>query len=129
MTLHYRTALTAVGPDVADLLDGGILILFAEGAPPELAEVSVLHRVAEGPTAEAPPVGATITIGDLRAELTAIGGYAWAKIADIGHVVINFDGGTAASRPGELSASPVDAPDLLAAVKPGAILTISARGS
>ncbi|WP_237477399.1 PTS glucitol/sorbitol transporter subunit IIA [Lichenibacterium dinghuense] len=126
MTTYYRTALTAVGPDVADLLDGGILILFAEGAPPELAEVSVLHRVEQGPTAEAPPVGATITIGELSAKLTAIGGYAWAKVAEIGHVVINFDGGTETNRPGEISASRVEAPDLLAAIKPGAVLTISA---
>lgn len=58
MKTHYRTALTAVGPDVPDLLDGGILILFADGAPPELAEVSVLHRVAEGPSTEAPRPGA-----------------------------------------------------------------------
>ena len=92
MTIHYRTALTAVGPDAADLLDGGILILFADGAPPELAEVSVLHRVAEGPSSDAPRVGATLTIGDVAAELTAIGELAWAKIADMGHVVINFDG-------------------------------------
>lgn len=126
MTTHYRTALTAVGPDVADLLDGGILILFADGAPPELAEVSVLHRVEEGPSAEAPAVGAAITIGALRAEITAIGGYAWAKIAEIGHVVINFDGGTTTNRPGEISASAVAASDLLAAIVPGAVLTISA---
>ena len=126
MTTHYRTALTAVGPDVADLLDGGILILFADGAPPELAEVSVLHRVEEGPSTEAPAVGAAITIGELKAEITAIGAYAWAKIAEIGHVVINFDGGTTTNRPGEISASAVDAPDLLAAIVPGAVLTISA---
>lgn len=125
MTTHYRTVLTAVGPDVADLLDGGILILFADGAPPELAEVSVLHRAAEGPTAEAPPVGATITVGGLTATMTAIGEHAWTKIGDMGHVVVNFDGATTSGRPGEISASAVDAPDLLAAVVPGAVLTIS----
>lgn len=125
MTTHYRTAFTAVGPDVADLLDGGILILFADGAPPELAEVSVLHRVAEGPSPGAPKVGAAIAIGGLRASLTAIGDLAWAKVADIGHVVINFDGGTDSNRPGEISASVVDPADLLAAIKPGATLTIS----
>ena len=29
-----RTVVTQVGPDVADLLAGGVLILFADGAPP-----------------------------------------------------------------------------------------------
>ena len=125
MTIHYRTALTAVGPDASDLLDGGILILFADGAPPELAEVSVLHRVAEGPSPDAPQVGATLTIGDVAAELTAIGELAWAKIADMGHVVINFDGAAQGGRPGEISVAAVDAAALAAAVRPGATLTIA----
>ena len=125
MTTHYRTALTAVGPDVSDLLEGGILILFADGAPPELAEVSVLHRVSEGPSAEAPRPGATIALGDLRVELTAIGDLAWAKVADMGHVVINFDGATEAKRPGEISAGAVAFSALNAAVKAGATLSIT----
>ncbi len=29
---------------MADLAEGGIVILFADGSPPELAEVSVLHK-------------------------------------------------------------------------------------
>ena len=125
MPIFYRTVITEVGPDVADLLDGGILILFAEGAPPELAEVSVLHKVAEGPTQSAPPVGAEITIGSVRSKLTAIGGLAWNKIADIGHVVINFDGAAEGGRPGELSAQSVSTADLAEAVRAGAAITIS----
>ncbi len=125
-TTYYRTAITAVGPDVADLLEGGILILFAAGAPPELAEVSVLHAVEEGPSAEAPPVGAEITVGEVRAKLTGIGELAWAKIAEMGHVVVNFDGAERSQRPGELSASPVAFPALAAAVKTGAAIAITA---
>jgi PTS system glucitol/sorbitol-specific IIA component len=125
-TTYYRTAITEVGPEVADLLEGGVLILFAEGAPPELAEVSVLHAVAEGPTLEAPPVGATITVGDLRASLTAIGHLAWKKIADMGHVVVNFDGSTESNRPGELSASKLSTESLTRAIRPGAAITIVA---
>src|ERR1700761_8286935 len=102
MTTYYRTVITQVGPDVADLIDGGMLILFADGSPPELAEVSVLHRVAEGPTRDPPPVGSTLAIGPVTAKLTAIGEYAWNKIGDMGHVVINFDGATTAGRPGEI---------------------------
>ena len=125
MTIHYRTALTAVGPDAADLLEGGILILFADGAPPELAEVSVLHRVVEGPSPDAPPVGATLTIGELAADLTAIGDLASAKIADMSHVLINFDGAAQGGRPGEISAAIVDPAALAATIRPGATLTIA----
>lgn len=125
MTTYYRTVVTQIGPDVADLLEGGMLILFADGSPPELAEVSVLHRVAEGPTSAAPPVGAKVTIGAVSAQLTAIGDYAWNKIGDIGHVVINFDGASTSGRPGELNVSPVASGQLSDALKPGATISIT----
>ena len=125
MTTYYRTVVTAVGPEVGDLLEGGVLILFADGAPPELAEVSVLHAAAEGPTAPPPPVGARLTIGDVATRLTAVGPLAWAKIAEMGHVVINFDGATTAGRPGELAAGPVDLAALAAGITPGATLVIA----
>lgn len=125
MTTYYRTVITEVGPDVADLLDGGMLILFADGSPRELAEVSVLHKVAEGPTAEPPPVGAEIAIGSVRAKLTAIGDYAWNKIADIGHVVINFDGAATSGRPGEINATPVTTSELGGVLEPGTTIAIT----
>ena len=124
MTTFYRTTLTAIGPDVADLLEGGILILFAEGAPPELAEVSALHRVQEGPTPEPPPVGAVLRIGALEARLTAIGALAWNKVAEIGHVVINFDGAIETGRSGEMSAEATTPGSLAAAVTTGPPLLI-----
>lgn len=125
MTTYYKTVITQIGPDVADLIEGGMLILFAEGSPPELAEVSVLHRVAEEPTEGPPAVGADLMIGELRSKLTAIGTLAWNKITDMGHVVVNFDGATTSSRPGELNASSVEASDLFAALKPGAMIVIA----
>ena len=121
---YYRTTITEVGPEVADLVEGGVLILFATGSPAELAEVSVLHTVQEG-SPEAPPVGASLEVGDINARLTAIGSLAWNKIGEMGHVVINFDGSTQSNRPGELSASPVDSGKLAAALRPGAIITIT----
>lgn len=125
-TTYYRTRISGIGAEAADLMEGGILILFAEGAPPELAEVSVLHAVEEGPSPSAPQPGATLAIGGLAATLTAVGSLAWDKVAAMGHVVINFDGSTHAGRPGELSASPVSPAVLAEAVKPGVAITISA---
>ncbi|MBO0662346.1 PTS cellobiose transporter subunit IIB [Jiella sp. MQZ9-1] len=125
MTTYLRTVITEVGPDVADLAEGGVLILFAEGAPPELAEVSVLHRVEDGPTETAPSVGATIAVGEVTATLTALGDLAWNKVRDIGHVVINFNGATAAERPGEICASSVDSEAFVAALISGAAIAIT----
>ena len=124
MSVHLRTVVSAVGPDVADLLEGGVLILFADGAPAELAEVSVLHRIAEGPSAEAPPVGAIIRVGAVEAPLTAIGALAWNKVRDIGHVVINFNGAATPERAGEISAGEVDNALLAAALREGAEIVI-----
>ena len=124
MTVFYQTKITDVGSEVPELLEGGVLILYATGAPPELAEVSVLHTVQSGPTADAPPVGAELRIGNVAAVLTAIGELAWKKVADIGHVVINFDGADTAGRPGELCASSIEPDALRSALVSGAEITI-----
>ncbi len=124
MTEHFRTVVTHVSKEALELVEGGILILFADGAPPELAEVSVLHRVIAKPTAEAPAVGAELRIGGISTEVTAVGEIAWQKIDDMGHVVINFDGATVAPRPGEISVAPVDLAALAAALTPGAEMSL-----
>ncbi len=122
--MFLKTQITAIGPDVADLIDGGVLILFADGAPPELAEVSVLHKVDHVDKAQ-PKSGATIRIGALEAKITAMGGYAWQKVIDIGHVVINFNNASAAERPGEICATVLEGAALMANLKPGQTISIS----
>lgn len=126
MTVLLRTRVTAIGPEVADLAEGGVLILFADGSPPELAEVSVLHKAEQGPSEGAPQAGASIEIGSLSATITAVGSSAWSKVREIGHVVINFNGAAEAERPGEICASEVDTGKLVAALNPDAIITIAA---
>ncbi|MGF7008248.1 PTS glucitol/sorbitol transporter subunit IIA [Aminobacter sp. BE322] len=124
MSVHLKTHITAIGPEVAELAEGGVLILFADGAPPELAEVSVLHKAEVGPSDAAPAVGAAIVIGELSGTITAMGDSAWNKVREIGHVVINFNGAAAAERPGEICASAIDGELLVAALKTGAAITI-----
>lgn len=125
MTLLLKTVVTEVGPEAADLLEGGVLILFAEGAPPELAEISVLHKVEEGPSGTAPHVGAELSVGGVSTVLTGLGPLAWTKVREIGHVVINFNGEDVPERPGEICAAEVNQAALVAALKPGAEITIS----
>ena len=116
----FSTTITAVSDEARELVEGGVLILFAEGAPPELAEVSVLHRVQIAPTAAPPAVGAKLEIAGISTRITAIGGYAWKKIDEIGHVVLNFNGATEAPRPGEIAVEEVDLQALSKALQPGA---------
>ncbi|MCO4315886.1 PTS cellobiose transporter subunit IIB [Phyllobacterium sp. 21LDTY02-6] len=124
MSVHLKTRITAVGPEVADLAEGGVVILFADGAPPELAEVSVLHSLDGELSSETPSVGTPIRIGDISAQITGMGDHAWQKVKDIGHVVITFNGSATVERPGEICASQVAASELVAALKVGTIITI-----
>jgi PTS system glucitol/sorbitol-specific IIA component len=126
MSVLLRTRVTEVGPEVADLAEGGVVILFADGSPPELAEVSVLHRTEAGPSSDAPEKGASITIGAVTAEVTAVGPTAWDKVREIGHVVINFNGAGVAERPGEICAAQVDTQALVAELKAGALIVVAA---
>lgn len=126
MSVLFKTRVTAIGPEVADLAEGGVVILFADGSPPELAEVSVLHSVEEGPSEAAPTVGTPIRIGTLDAEITAIGASAWQKVLDIGHVVISFNGASDTDRPGEICATGVDTAALVGELKTGATIMIGA---
>ncbi|WP_208297260.1 PTS glucitol/sorbitol transporter subunit IIA [Paraburkholderia sp.] len=120
---YYKTVISEVGPEVRDLLEGGVLILYADGAPPELAEVSVLHR-AEQLHPEAPRAGSQLRIGEVSAFVTAVGPTAWNKVNEMGHVVINFNGSSTAERPGEICAQPVDTDALLAWIRSGTVIEI-----
>lgn len=103
----YKTNVQAVGPEVESLLEGGVLVLYQNGAPPELAEVSVLHEV-ESISDETPSVGSLLKIGSIEVVVTAMGDTAWSKVRDIGHVVINFNGADKAERPGEICVEQVN---------------------
>ena len=106
--IYYSTTVTAIGEEVPDLLDGGVLILYADGAPPALAEVSVQHRVDGAVLLRPPPVGARISLGELSTRVSAVGSSAWDKVRDLGHVVINFNGASKAERPGEICVEACD---------------------
>jgi PTS system glucitol/sorbitol-specific IIA component len=125
MTTLYHTKISEVGAEASDMLSGGVLILFKVGAPPELAEVSVLHEPT-GPIGKAPAPGNTLVIGAITLKITAVGDTAWKKVADIGHVVINLNGATRAERPGEICVEKCD-PDWVAqALVAGAVLEFRA---
>ncbi len=116
---YFDTVVTAVSPEARELVEGGVLVLFADGAPPELAEVAVLHRVVQEPAAEAPAVGDKVTIGGLTTRITAIGELAWKKVREMGHIAINFNAADTAPRLGEISVADVDRLALAAALRPG----------
>ena len=87
----YLTEVKEIGPEVAEFLEAGLLILFQTGAPPELAEIAVLHD----PTSlrEDPPApGDVLEIEGQQFRITAIGYKAWQNVRELGHAVFKFDG-------------------------------------
>lgn len=122
--IYYRTAVTEIGEEVPDLLDGGVLILYAHGAPPALAEVSVLHQVQDEIMGQMPSVGSIIKLGDLQTTVTAIGDTAWHKVRELGHVVINFNASATAERPGEICVETIDSELVKAALVRGCLVTV-----
>jgi PTS system glucitol/sorbitol-specific IIA component len=114
----YRTEITEVGAEVPEFLESGLLILFKTGAPPELAEISVLHD--PGVCRESPPgPGDVVSIGDREFRITAIGEKAWENVRKLGHAVFKFNGLEEAELPGEICLERSDPDALGDNVRPG----------
>jgi PTS system glucitol/sorbitol-specific IIA component len=121
----YLTEVKEIGPEVAEFLEAGLLILFQTGAPPELAEIAVLHD----PTSlrEDPPApGDVLEIEDQQFRITAVGYKAWQNVRELGHAVFKFDGSHEAELPGQIHLEGPGVEKLGEVVQPGARLEIRA---
>ncbi len=124
----YLTEVTELGPEVAEFLEAGLLILFQAGAPPELAEIAVLHEPIS--RREAPPEpGDVLAIGALEFRITAVGSKAWQNIQDLGHAVFRFSGSGEAELPGEIHLEEQGAEDLGETIRPGVRVEIRSGGA
>ena len=98
--VKYRARVVEIGPMVADLLEGGILILFGQQAPPELREIAIIH---DGERLLAPLAPSdTLVLGGATYEVTAVGAMANGNLAELGHVVIKATGASTTELPGEV---------------------------
>jgi glucitol/sorbitol PTS system EIIA component len=121
----YLTEVKEIGPEVAEFLEAGLLILFETGAPPELAEIAVLHD----PTTrreEAPEPGDVLEIEGHEFRITAVGYKAWQNVGELGHAVFKFDGAPEPELPGQIHLEGQGAESLGEVVRPGARLQIRA---
>ena len=111
LSLKYRAVIHEIGPMVAELIPHGILIFFGETAPEELREVALVHNGTQllsdlevGDFLKVSPSGGDQQIRWYR--LTAVGAIANANLAELGHLVIHFDGASIANLPGTISVEP-----------------------
>ena len=91
---YYRSTVTDVGPEVAEMAAAGVFILFAEPLPEALAEVSVVHHPSQTLDGHDISVGDTVVLGGQELTITLVGNLATRNLDDLGHVVlyVNHDG-------------------------------------
>lgn len=97
----YKARITGCGDMVAEMLEHGMMILFDENAPPELAELSVLHTHAELKRNPAP--GDTLSIGSAEYTITAVGEEANKTLRTMGHCSLVFHGKAEVDLPGQIA--------------------------
>ena len=99
--MKYHTIITGWGELALEFLedpDEKYIILFNNDAPPELAELSVLHTKEQLLGIPAP--GDTVIIGEKVFEITAVGEEAKSTLRDLGHCTLCFKGSSEPERPG-----------------------------
>ncbi|MEZ4589631.1 MAG: PTS glucitol/sorbitol transporter subunit IIA [Chloroflexota bacterium] len=98
--IKYEAKITAIGPLVSEFLDHDIMVLFGQSAPEELAEFSVVH---DGQTLRAPlAAGDTVCIGEACVQVLAVGDVASDNLANLGHLVLKFNGASEIEMPGDV---------------------------
>ncbi len=120
--MKYQAKVTGLGPDALAFIEGGsdFIIIFNEDAPPELAEISVLHTKAE--LKENPVKGDKLKIGSKEFTINEVGNEAAYTLKTLGHCTLDFSGNKDAFRPGCIM---LEGNKLLAEdIKPGCIIEI-----
>jgi glucitol/sorbitol PTS system EIIA component len=107
----YSTTVTKVGDQVPAFLEHGILIFFGDNAPPELHDLSVLHRVEVAD--DGPRPGDTIHLGETSLEVLAVGEVVRDNLLNLGHLDLKADGRTEAKLPGDVCVATGDLPLLV----------------
>ncbi|TNC29471.1 PTS glucitol/sorbitol transporter subunit IIA [Amycolatopsis alkalitolerans] len=95
MTVYYESTILRSGAEAQDMVDGGVVILYADPIPDALEEVSVVHAPVAMPGRDV-RVGDIFRIGEAEIELIAVGERADENLRTLGHIVVylNPDDGT-----------------------------------
>ena len=86
--VYYRSEVTGIGREVSMMIDEGVVILFSDPVPPELAEVAVCHSPLGNPLRG---IGAGDVIEGFGSEpliVTGVGSRADENLRTLGHIVL-----------------------------------------
>lgn len=87
MTTIWSSTVTRIGDDAPEMIEEGVIILFAEPVPDALADVSLVHSGGQKQSRDITP-GDVIAIGEQSFEVSALGELANGNLAELGHVVL-----------------------------------------
>lgn len=95
MNPYFRSEVVSIGDDVPEMMEGGVLIFFAEPCPAELAEVSIVHRLMDSDPQRDPAPGDVLRVGASTVTITEVGDIAGDNLRTLGHMVVyvNQDSG------------------------------------
>ncbi len=105
---------TGIGEYAQDFIDEGVLVFFADTAPEELQDHSVVHDD-EVTLGDDVLIGDVVRIGETRLEVLAVGKVANENFRNLGHLVLKFNGLSEPEMDGDVCVPEVTAPD----IKPG----------
>ena len=112
-TVRYASTVVSIGEMASEFFDAGIVVLFGEGVPEELADVAVVHRPTVTDSGIAP--GDRVHLADEVLTVLAVGPVADENLRALGHLSLKRNGETVAALPGDvccdLGPIPTLAPD------------------
>ena len=115
----YDARITSVGQLAGEFIAEGILVFFSHAAPEELHEHAVVHDNTSGQTSDV-RVGDTISLGEHHYKVLAVGDVANENLRNLGHLVLKFNGLTAAEMQGDINVAEGAIPEIF----PGLQLSI-----
>ena len=94
--MKYDVKITGLGSMAMEFLDPAMemqfVILFNDDAPPELADMAILHTA--GTLSEDPAPGDTLKLGSKTYKITAVGDEAVHTLKEMGHCTLAFSSDT-----------------------------------
>ncbi|TSJ90690.1 PTS glucitol/sorbitol transporter subunit IIA [Gilliamella apicola] len=96
----YQSKINQIGEFAPDALADGMLILFKNGAPSDLADYCFVHS--HDDLKQDIQSGQVFQIGKHAYQITSVGDVANTNFRELGHITLKFDGSNKAELPGTI---------------------------
>lgn len=98
--MDYKSKVTGIGSMVSEFVEQKILIVYNDNAPPELAEMAILHTIHS--LDKDVSAGDVVILGNKEYVVTAVGDEANHTLRTLGHCTFSFHGSDTARIPGHI---------------------------